>query len=115
MDVKTNKPVSLRWDTAHYYYVDESGSQPYFYYDPATRDTFDYWGRRVNSYLINNNGDWTVDETRWSTDNMSTTTDTTTTSTSGDLKVKAKDDKYKEKTDTTKLKVTDDKMKVKDK
>ena len=119
MDVKTNKPIKLHWDTERSYYVDESGSQPYYYYDPATSDTFDYWGRRLNSYLINNNGDWTIDESRWSTDNgtTSTTADTSTSSTSasGDLKIKAKDDKYKEKTDTTKLKVTDDKMKAKSK
>ena len=55
MDVKTNKPVKLRWDTVHYYYVDDSGSQPYFYYDPATKDTFDYWGRRLNDYIIYEN------------------------------------------------------------
>jgi hypothetical protein len=119
MDVKTNKPVTLRWDTSHYYYTDDSGSQPYYFYDPATSDTFDYWGRRVNSYLINNNGDWTFDETRWSTDNPTSTMGDTGTSSSssasGDTKIKATDDKYKEKTDTSKLKVTDDKMKTKKK
>lgn len=116
MDVKTNKPIKLRWDAERSYYVDESGSQPYYYYDPATKDTFDYWGRRLNSYLIFDNGDWRVDEERFSTGATVTVTDTSTTSTSGtgDLKIKAKDDKYKEKTDSTKLKVTDDKMKVKE-
>jgi hypothetical protein len=121
MDVKTNKPVTLRWDTSHYYYTDESGAQPYYFYDPATSDTFDYWGRRVNTYLINNNGDYTIDETRWSTDNPTSTmgdtgtSSTSSSSTSGDTKIKATDDKYKEKTDTSKLKVTDDKMKAKKK
>ena len=120
VDVKTNKPLKLRWNAEKFYYEDETGNQPYYYYDPATSDTFDYWGRRLNSYLSTNNGEWIIDESRWSTENMSNTmnsTDTTTTSTlaSGDIKIKAKDDKYKEKTDSTKLKVTDNKIKVKDK
>ncbi len=119
VDVKTKKPVKLRWDAERRYYTDESGSQPYYYYDPATSDTFDYWGRRLNDYLIYENNDYRVDESRWSTTNdMSVTTDTSRTTTgtttgTGDTKVKAKDDKYKEKTDTSKLKVTDDKMKAK--
>ena len=117
MDVKTNKPVKLRWDAERYYYVDESGNQPYYYYDPATKDTFDYWGRRLNDYLIYDNNDYRVDESRIpSIDvNVSTTTDTSTSAASGNLKIKATDDKYKEKTDTSKLKVTDDKMKAKKK
>ena len=126
MDVKTNKPIKLKWDAERHYYTDESGNQPYYYYDPASHDTFDYWGRRLNSYLTYNNGDWTLDESRLSSSsNISTgtTSDTVTVSTSGgstttgsgDTKIKAKDDKYKEKTDDSKLKVTDDKMKVKDK
>ena len=116
MDLKTNKPVKLHWDTVYYYYIDESGNQPYYYYDPAAHDTFDYWGRRLNSYLTYSNGDYTVDESRMPAMDMTNTTmDTTTTTTSGDLKIKVKDDKYKEKTDTSKLKVTNDKMKVKNK
>jgi hypothetical protein len=124
VDVKTNKPVKLKWDAERRYYTDESGNQPYFYYDHATKDTFDYWGRRLNDYLIYENNDYTVDESRWSTTNISGTTtgDTTTITTgtgdikikAGDTKIKAKDGKYKEKTDTSKVKVTDDKMKVKE-
>lgn len=115
MDVRTNKPITLRWDTVHYYYVDETGNQPYFYYDPATKDTFDYWGRRLNDYLIYENNEWRVDESRIPAIDVTVTTDTSTTSASGNLKIKATDDKYKEKTDTSKLKVTDDKMKAKKK
>ena len=115
MDVKTNKPIKLHWDTVHYYYVDESGSQPYFYYDPATKDTFDYWGRRLNDYLIYENNEYRVDESRMPPMEMSVSTDTSSSSASGNLKIKATDDKYKEKTDTSKLKVTDDKMKAKKK
>jgi hypothetical protein len=114
MDVKTNKPVKLRWDTERYYYVDESGSQPYYYYDPSTKDTFDYWGRRLNDYLIYENNDYRVDESRMPAMDMSPM-DTSSPAMSGDMKVKATDDKYKEKTDTSKLKVTDDKIKAKKK
>ena len=115
MDVKTNKPVKLHWDTIHYYYVDESGNQPYYYYDPSTKDTFDYWGRRLNDYLIYENNDYRIDEARIPPIEVTVSTDTTTSSASGDMKIKAKDDKYKEKTDTSKLKVKEDKMKAKTK
>lgn len=115
MDVKTKEPVKLRWDAERYYYVDESGNQPYYYYDPATMDTFDYWGRRLNDYLIYENNDYRIDESRIPAIDVNVSMDTSTTSASGDLKIKATDDKYKEKTDTSKLKVTDDKMKIKKK
>ncbi len=107
--VKTKKPIKLRMDTVYHYYVDASTNQQpdYYYYDPATKDTFDYYGRRLNNALIMTNGDYTIDESRntMQTDNTSTV----------DTKVKAKDDKFKEKTDTSKLKVNDDKMKMKKK
>ena len=107
--VKTKKPVKLRMDTVYHYYVDASTNQQpdYYYYDPATRDTFDYYGRRLNNALILTDGNYTVDETR-----LTMQTDNTST---GDIKIKAKDDKYKEKTDTSKVKVTGDKMKMKKK
>jgi len=107
--VKTKKPVKLRMDTVYHYYVDASTNQQpdYYYYDPATKDTFDYYGRRLNNALILTDGNYIVDETR-----LTMQTDNTST---GDIKIKAKDDKYKEKTDTSKVKVTDDKMKVKKK
>ncbi|MEO5781689.1 MAG: hypothetical protein ABIQ07_00370 [Ginsengibacter sp.] len=116
MDLKTNKPVKLHWDTVHYYYVDDSGTQPYYYYDPIAKDTFDYWGRRLNGYITSSNGDYMLDESRMPAMDMSAPTmDTASTSTSGDMKIKSKDDMYKEKTDSSKLKITDDKMKVKKK
>src|SRR5215212_2485958 len=85
MDVKSNKPIKLHWDTVHYYYVDDSGSQPYYYYDPSTKDTFDYWGRRLNDYLIYENNDYRVDESRIPP--IDTTT-TMSSSGSGNLKIK---------------------------
>lgn len=107
-NVKTKKPVKLRMDTVLHYYVDVTTNQQpdYYYYDLAAKDTFDYYGRVLNNALINNNGDYTVDETRivMPADN-----------TSDNTKIKATDNKYKEKTDTSKVKVTDNKMKVKKK
>jgi len=107
-NVKTKKPVKLRMDTVLHYYVDVTTNQQpdYYYYDPSAKDTFDYYGRRLNNALMYNNGDYTVDETR-----IVVPTDNTT----GDIKIKTTDNKYKEKTDTSKVKVTDNKMKVKKK
>lgn len=106
--VKTHKPVKLRMDTVNHYYVDVTTNQQpdYYYYDPATKDTFDYWGRRLNNALILNNGDYTIDESRlsseYTTPQSTTPTTTTTTDTStmnasnaGKTKMKAKDDKVK--------------------
>lgn len=122
VDLKTNQPIKLVWDTVHYYYIDETtGKEPGFYYDPAAHDTFDYWGRVVNHALNYTNNDYTIDETRLPPDetmnssnnvNMDTstandiTTNTTTTTTTSDsssrmangkIKTKIKDDKMKEK------------------
>src|SRR5438045_3431958 len=81
--VKTHKPVKLRMDTVNHYYVDVSTNQQpdYYYYDPATKDTFDCWGRRLNNALILNNGDYTIDESRLSSEYTTpqTTPPTTTT------------------------------------
>ncbi|MEJ7674132.1 MAG: hypothetical protein WKF59_15915 [Chitinophagaceae bacterium] len=114
-NVKTKKPVKLRMDTVMHYYVDVTTNQQpdYYYYDPAAKDTFDYYGRILNNALILNNGDYSLDETRiYNNDMQSPNLDNKMTNT-GDAKTKQKGDMYKEKTDTSKLKVTDDKMKVK--
>ena len=105
--VTTKKPVKLRMDTVHHYYVDViTNQQPdYYYYDPATKDTFDYWGRRLNNALIDNNGAWTIDESKldaeYNTTTPATTTtmDTSSTSTNPNskMKMKQKDDETKTK------------------
>ena len=107
-NVKTKKPVKLRMDTVLHYYVDVSTNKEpdYYYYDPSSKDTFDYYGRRLNNALMMNNGDFTIDESRLSNDNMgstggamSTATDTSSMSNmnSGKMKMKQKDDKTKMK------------------
>lgn len=124
MDVKTGKPVKLKYDTVNHYYIDVTTNQQpdYYYFDPASHDTFDYYGRRLNNALIMENGDYRIDESRLTDDNNSSTTTTTdtgtmstngTTGTGGNMKIKQKDDMYKEKSGDSKLKVTDDKVKVK--
>lgn len=106
-NVKTHKPVKLRMDTVLHYYVDISTNKEpdYYYYDPASKDTFDYWGRVLNDALIMNNGDYTIDESRLSSDNTTPTQSTDTGSmnsaskmNNGKMKMKQKDDKMKIKT-----------------
>ncbi|MDQ6757740.1 MAG: hypothetical protein M3004_12485 [Bacteroidota bacterium] len=109
--VATKKPVKLRVDTVNHYYIDVTTNQQpdYYYYDPATHDTFDYYGRRLNNALVNNNGTWMVDESRLMDDNMGSTntmTDTSSMSTgkmnNGKMKMKVKDDKTKMKSKSEK-------------
>ncbi|MEP6616542.1 MAG: hypothetical protein ABJA57_08190 [Ginsengibacter sp.] len=107
VSLKTKKPIKLRQDTVTHVYVDmTTNEQPYYYYDPATHDTFDYKGRMVNNALVMNNGEYTIDETRIS--NVPATAPAT-----GDYKMKQSGDKMKEKTDTSKMKMDNNKMKVK--
>lgn len=113
VSLKTKKPIKLRQDTVTHVYVDmTTNEQPYYYYDPAAHDTFDYKGRLVNNALILNNGEYTIDETRLM--NVPTTAPESKMET-GDSKMKQKGDKIKEKTDTSKMKMDDGKMKVKTK
>ena len=129
MSVKTGKPVKLRVDTIHHYYVEmETNQQPdYYYFDPVAHDTFDYRGRLLNNALIFNNGNYSIDESRIMDSNNGSTgttdmenndnsgTSTSTTDHTGKSKIKQKEDMYKEKTDNSKIKITDDKMKIKTK
>ncbi len=113
MNVKTGKPVKLRVDTVNHYYVDMvTNQQPdYYYFDPASHDTFDYMGRVLNNALMMDNGSYKIDETRlMPQDNTTVPMDNTKMNDdskmkSGNLKIKQKDGMYKEKTDTSKMKV----------
>ena len=105
-NVKTHKPVKLRMDTVMHYYVDMSTNHEpdYYYYDPATKDTFDYWGRRLNNALVNDNGNWTLDESKidaeYNTPSTTATSDTAsmnTTNPNSKMKIKQKDDVTKTK------------------
>lgn len=122
VDIKTNKQIVLKYDTVHYYYVDAAtNKQPvsYYYYDPETRDTFDYRGYMVNNSLIIKDGDYTIDEDRLMTNpyNVELRNDikpmTNTSDKPVDKKIKENGNSYKEKTDTSKIKITDRKTKIK--
>lgn len=112
-NVKTHKPVKLRMDTVLHYYVDvTTNKEPdYYYYDPAAKDTFDYWGRVLNNAIMMNNGDYTIDETRLSsgttTEPMTTPATTTTVDTSSKMMNNDSKMKMKQKDDKTKIKTKD--------
>ena len=105
-NVKTRKPVKLRMDTVLHYYVDvTTNKEPdYYYYDPSAKDTFDYYGRRLNNALIMNNGDYTIEESRlapeYTTNTSTPSADTMNTNMNNNskTKIKQKDDKTKIKT-----------------
>ncbi len=107
-NVVTHKPVKLRMDTVLHYYVDvTTNKEPdYYYYDPSAKDTFDYYGRRLNNALMNDNGTWTIDETRIMNDDMGTSNGSNNMSTDTSMNNSKMDSK-------TKMKVKDDKTKMK--
>ena len=124
MTVKSNKPIKLVYNPTKHYYVDATtNKQPVimYYYDPSTNDTFDYRGYIVNNALMNDNGNWKVDETKLMANPYNVTLSDSiklapaSDMPTGKMKIKQTDDKYKEKTDTSKVKVNDRMMKVKTK
>ena len=60
----SNKKLRLHYDTIHYYYVDAATNEQFknYYYDPETKDTFDYRGYNLNNALIFTNGDYSINE-----------------------------------------------------
>lgn len=70
VDLKTNKPVRFKRSPDSQYLVDFETNEPfsYFFYNPATRDTFDRYGNVVNTYIMKGtDGMYTLDENRWKT------------------------------------------------
>lgn len=112
-NVKTKKPVKLRMDTVLHYYVDiNTNQQPdYYYYDPSSKDTFDYYGRRLNNALIMSNGDYTIDESRLSPEysTQSPSSDT------GRMNANSGSNMNNMNNGKTKMKQKDDKTKIKSK
>ncbi len=123
MTVKSNKPIKLVYNPAKHYYVDATTNKEptiMYYYDPSTNDTFDYRGFIVNNALMNNNGNWKVDEVKLLDNPYNVQLNDsihviTAPASSGKMKIKQDKDSYKEKTDTSKMKVNDKMMKVKSK
>lgn len=109
VDLKTKKPVRLKKGTDNNSsLVNSETNEPfsYFFYSPATRDTFDRWGNVVNNYLITGTGgDYMVDEDKW---RMKVDED-------GDIKMKDHDDskvKYDASSGKTKIKTGDTTIKI---
>jgi hypothetical protein len=114
-NVVTKKPVKLRMDTVLHFYVDVTTNQQpdYYYYDPAAKDTFDYYGRRLNNALMNENGTWRLDESRITDDGMNMNTDNSSNTISNDTSVN--NSKMNSTNSKMKIKVKDDKTKMKTK
>ena len=119
VDIKTKQAIVLVYDTIHYYYVDsKTMEQPKsYYFDEATKDTFDYRGYLVNNSLILKDGDYTVDETKLFDNPYNVEVRSNISATPApaevDKKIKTNGNSYKEKTDTIKIKVTGNKTKIK--
>ena len=73
----------------------------YYFYSPASRDTFDRFGNVVNSYLLKDaKGIYTIDEKKWKVKQDS----------DGDIKMKDEDGnkiKYDASSDKVKMKTED--------
>ncbi len=119
VDIKTKQAIVLVYDTVHYYYVDSKTMQQpkSYYFDEATKDTFDYRGYLVNNSLIMKDGDYMVDETKLFENPYNVEVRSNITAAPNpaevDKKIKTNGNSYKEKTDTSKIKITDNKTKIK--
>ncbi|MFP5039366.1 hypothetical protein [Parasediminibacterium sp. JCM 36343] len=120
VDIQNNKTIVLKYDTVHYYYVDAATNEPpkSYYYDEATKDTFDYRGYLVNNSLIAKDGNYTVDEAKLMDNpyNVEVKKDmviVTAPDSAVSKKMKDNGNAYKEKTDTSKVKITSRKTKIK--
>ena len=103
VDLKTNKPIRLKHKEGSEDLVDYETNEPYtyFFYNPATKDTFDRSGNIVNHYLIKTgDGEYTLDGKRWKIKKDS----------DGDIKMKDGDEtkiKYDASSGKTKIKTED--------
>ena len=116
----SNKKLRLRYDTVHYYYVDAAtNEQPIsYYYDPETKDTFDYRGYNLNNALVFRNGTYSINEEKLMENSYNIEirdgNKTVITNSNGEeTKIKENVNSYKEKTDSSKIKITDRKTKTK--
>jgi hypothetical protein len=69
-DLQTSRPVDIMEDSNTHLYVDVSTQKPLnFYYDAISHDTFDIHGRIINNALVQNNGTYSVDESKVKSNN----------------------------------------------
>lgn len=103
VDLMTNKPVKFKIDSSAQYLMNYETDEPfdYYFYSPASRDTFDRFGNVVNSFLFKDaKGIYTIDEKRWKVKQDS----------DGDIKMKDEDGnkiKYDASSDKVKIKTED--------
>ena len=100
VDLRTNKPLKFKVDSSSRYLLNYETDEPfdYYFYSPASRDTFDRFGNVVNSFLFKDaKGIYTIDEKRWKVKQDS----------DGDIKMKDEDGnkiKYDASSDKMKMK-----------
>lgn len=100
VDLRTNKPVKFKVDSSSQHLLNYETDEPfdYYFYSPASRDTFDRFGNVVNNYLLKDaQGVYTLDEKRWKVKQDS----------DGDIKMKDEDGnkvKYDASSGKTKMK-----------
>jgi hypothetical protein len=110
VSLTTKKPVKVKKDVTRGYVVDYETNEPlnYYFYNPATRDTFDWSGNVVNGYLMRgNDGAYKLDESRW---RVKVDSDGDIKAKDGDdtkIKIDASTGEAKIKTDSTKKKSKD--------
>ena len=103
VDLRTNKLVKFKIDSSSQYLMNYETDEPfdYYFYSPASRDTFDRFGNVVNSFLLKDGkGIYTIDEKRWKVKMDS----------DGDIKMKDEDGnkiKYDASSDKVKMKNED--------
>jgi hypothetical protein len=110
VSLTTKKPVRVKKDISRGYIVDYETNEPlnFYFYNPATRDTFDWSGNVVNGYLMRGtDGTYTLDESRW---RVKVDDDGDIKAKDGDdskIKIDASSGEAKIKTDTSKKKSKD--------
>jgi hypothetical protein len=110
VSLNTKKPVKVKRDMTRGYVVDYETNEPlnYYFYNPATRDTFDWSGNVVNGYLLRGtDGAYTLDESRW---RIKVDSDGDIKAKDGDdtkIKIDASSGEAKIKSDTSKRKSKD--------
>lgn len=108
VSLNTSKPIKVKRDTTRGYIVDYETNEPlnFFFYNPATNDTFDWSGNVVNNYLLlGDDGTYKLDEDRWRT---KVDDDGDVKAKDGDeskIKIDGDGSEIKIKTDTSKIKI----------
>ena len=109
VDLNTNQPIELVWDSENKRALNKATNQPVeLYVNTTTRDTIYGPGFIVNNHVIKTNtGNWTLDDTKIKRDG-----DELKIKKDG-MKFKMEDGEWKMKTDDGKIKSDGDELKIK--